>query len=386
MSVGIDKIGFYVPAQYIALDVIAEKRGIDPEKYSKGIGQEKISMAAHDEDVVTMAAEAAASIISEEDKNSIETVLFATETGVDQSKAAGIYMHKLLDLPTNCRVIELKQACYASTAALQIACALVARQPDKKVLVIASDISRYDLETPGEATQGAGAVAMLISSNPKIMSIEPVSGLYCEDVMDFWRPNYRETPLYDGKFSAVKYLQSLGHCWENYKSKDGQDFSKFDQFCFHLPFTRMAEKAFNHLSNANERAVEQHKIENGMIYNRVVGNCYNASLYLGLISTLENTAKDLSNQLIALFSYGSGATAEFYAGTIQEGYKSNLSKEHHKNLLKNRTALSYEEYIQYWNRIDLTEQEDYIPEIRSNSRFQLTGIKNHKRIYKDTAS
>lgn len=42
--------------------------------------------------------------------------MLATETGVDQSKAAGLYLHPLLLLPRNCRIIELKQACYCATA------------------------------------------------------------------------------------------------------------------------------------------------------------------------------------------------------------------------------------------------------------------------------
>ena len=86
---------------------------------------------------------------------------------------------------------------------------MVARQPEKKVLVIASDVARYDLDTPGEATQGCGAVAMLISANPRLLEIDPEVGNHTEDVMDFWRPNYRATALVDGKYSTKIYLRAL---------------------------------------------------------------------------------------------------------------------------------------------------------------------------------
>ena len=165
-KVGIDKISFYVPKHYLALDTLAAEQGTDPEKFKRGIGQNKIAVPSHDEDVVTLAAEAAAKVVAEEDADKIDTVLFATETGIDQSKAAGVYVHRLLELPSRCRVVELKHACYSGTAALQLACGHVTRKPDRKVLVVASDVSRYDLGTPAEATQGCGAVAMLVSADP----------------------------------------------------------------------------------------------------------------------------------------------------------------------------------------------------------------------------
>ena len=225
-EVGIDKISFYVPEHYIALSTLADAQGIDPEKFTRGIGQNRIAMPSHDEDVVTLAAEAAAKVIEGEDIDSIDTVLFATETGIDQSKAAGVYVHELLKLPRRCRVVELKHACYSGTAALQLACGHVTRKPNRKVLVIASDVSRYDLDSPAESTQGCGAVAMLVSADPKLLAIEPASGCYSEDIMDFWRPNYRKTPLVDGKYSTMKYLAALTGAWEDYQDNDGHAFNE----------------------------------------------------------------------------------------------------------------------------------------------------------------
>lgn len=202
MSVGIDEISFYTSNYFLDLRTLADVQKIESGKYYQGIWQERMSMAAPDEDVVTMAANAANPLIDRVGTDTIGTLLFATETGIDQSKAAGVYVHRLLGLNSNCRVVELKQACYSATAAVQMACALVARQPNKKVLVIASDVARYDLDTSGEATQGCGAVAMLISTNPRLVEIDPEVGNYTEDVMDFWRPNYRTTAIVDGKYST----------------------------------------------------------------------------------------------------------------------------------------------------------------------------------------
>lgn len=380
-QVGIDKISFYVPEHYVALSTLAEAQGIDPDKFSRGIGQNKIAMPTHDEDVVTLAAEAAAKVIADEDVDAIDTILFATETGIDQSKAAGVYVHELLKLPRRCRVVELKHACYSGTAALQLACGHVTRKPDRKVLVIASDISRYDLDSPAEATQGCGAVAMLVSADPKLLAIEPASGCHSEDIMDFWRPNYRKTPLVDGKFSTIKYLGALSGAWEDYQDNGGRGFNELAQFCYHLPFTRMGAKAHRQLSSINKAQNDPSVIEPGMIYNREVGNCYAASLYVSLISMLENADHDLTGLPVGLFSYGSGAVAEFFAATVQNRYRERLMKVHHQGLLENRTALTFDQYRDMWNVPDPQDGVACIMPNAARGRYRLTRIDEHKRHY-----
>ncbi len=382
---GIDRLSFYVPCHFLNLSSLAERHGIDPAKFSRGIGQEKIAMPCHDEDIVTMAAEAARPIIEEVGTEGIDTLLFATETGIDQSKSAGIYVHHLLGLPSTCRNVELKQACYSGTAALQMACSYVARKPDAKVLVIASDIARYDLDSSAEATQGAGAVAMLITAEPSILEIDPISGLHTEDIMDFWRPNYRKTPMVDGKYSAMKYLHALTHSWNDYQAKGGRAYADLAQFCYHLPFSRMGVKAHSHLASANETRPASAKVTPGLTYNRQTGNCYSASLYLSLISALENTENDLSGQPVGLFSYGSGAVAEFFSGVVQPGYRDVLRKDAHQAMLADREEVTYDAYLDMWNAPDPKDGSEAVMEKGTRGHYRLARINEHKRHYEHTA-
>ncbi|KCV81750.1 hydroxymethylglutaryl-coenzyme A synthase [Actibacterium atlanticum] len=382
-KIGIEKLGFYIPRHYLALSTLAHRNGIDPAKFSRGIGQELIAVPSHDEDIVTLGAEAARPVIDACGTDGIDTVLFATETGIDQSKAAGIYVHGLLGLPANCRCVELKQACYSATAALQMACGHVARKPDRKVLIIASDVSRYDLDSPAEATQGAGAVAMLVSSDPKVLEIDPWTGLFTQDIMDFWRPNYRKTPLVDGKYSALRYLSTMGEAWNDYVSQGGRAYEDLAQFCYHLPFSRMAQKAHRQLALLNKTSVDNEKCLPGMEYNRVIGNCYAASLYLSLISMLENTAADLSGQPVGLFSYGSGAVAEFFSGVVQPGYRDHLMVAHHKALIDERVELSYEDYLTLWHAPDPQDGSAVENPVAARGRYRLAKIDEHKRHYID---
>ncbi|KDE40702.1 Hydroxymethylglutaryl-CoA synthase [Nitrincola lacisaponensis] len=385
MSVGIDEISFYTSSYYLDLRTLAEKQQTDPEKYYTGIGQEKMGMAAPDEDIVTMAANAALPIIERVGSEAVDTLLFATETGIDQSKSAGVYVHRLLGMHANCRVVELKQACYSATAALQMACALVARRPESKVLVIASDIARYDLNTPGEATQGCGAVAMLISHNPRILSVSPDVGNYTDDVMDFWRPNYRSTALVDGKYSTKIYLRALKKAWEHFTAVSPLQFNDFSYFCYHLPFSRMAQKAHQHLAKLNHCALTPEQIEqqiaDTLLYNQAIGNSYTASIYIGLCSLLDHLEADLSGQQIGFFSYGSGCVAEFFAGQIQPGYREGLHTERHRALLAQRQEINYDEYLSLYRYPDPQQGESVEIPQTTQGRFRLAAITHHKREY-----
>ena len=78
-------------------------------------------MAPITEDIVTLAATAADDILTDEDKEAIDMVILATESGIDQSKAAAVFVHGLLDIQPFARSFEMKEACYAATAALDYA-------------------------------------------------------------------------------------------------------------------------------------------------------------------------------------------------------------------------------------------------------------------------
>jgi hydroxymethylglutaryl-CoA synthase len=385
MNVGIEAISFYIPKYYIDLKTIAAHRHEDAEKYYVGVGQEKMAVPPPDEDIVTMAANAASQALQGKDTSSISTLLFATESGIDQSKAAGVYVHQLLGLPSHCRVVELKQACYSATAGLQLALPLVTLNPRQKVLIIASDIARYGLGSAGEPTQGAGAVAMLISSQPDIISFDAESGIYSEDVMDFWRPNYLDEALVDGKYSIKVYLKALAEAWKHYQALSGRSFQDFSRFCYHLPFTRMADKAHRYLAKfalgyeLSEEEVHMH-LEDGLRYGRAVGNVYTASLYLGLTSLLDH-AQDLAGKRLAMFSYGSGCVAEFFSGLVSDNYQTHLHTEWHRRLLLDRQEIDYDTYSRFYSFHHPMDGSESFSDPYNTGKFRFSGLNHHKRMY-----
>jgi len=388
VPVGIERISFYTPRYMLPLEDLAVARSADFEKYRTGIGQEIMAVAPPDEDIVTMAASAALPLASF--FPSIELVLFATESSIDQSKAAGLFVHGLLGLPNRCRVIELKQACYSGTLALRMALQTVAANPQARVLVLAADIARYELGSPAEPTQGAGAVAMLVSANPAIITFDAEAGIHAEDVMDFWRPNYREEAVVEGKASTRVYLHALQKTWEQYQEQTGRLLADFDYCCFHTPFTNMAAKAYQLLEKIQPTAAARSamdfadKVAPSLLYNRITGNTYSASLYECLACLLDHAPGNLADRNISFFSFGSGCQAEFFSGTITRGYQQYLLTDRHQALLAERTPLTVRQYEDVFNLALPRDGWNYqFGEYRTGD-FRFAGISSHKRVYRRT--
>lgn len=384
MKIGIDKIGFYTPHLYVDMNDLAVARDVEPEKFTIGIGQDEMSVAPITQDPVTLAANAALQIMDETDREKIDFVMFGTESGIDHSKSAGVYVHRLLNLKASARTIELKQACYGATAALQLAKGHVALNPDSKVLVLASDIARYGLNTAGEVTQGAGAIAMLVSAEPRVMELENNSTFLTDDIMDFWRPTYSNVAYVDGKFSNEQYLGFFAKVWEQYKVDTKLSLDDFGAICFHLPYTKMGLKALRTvLEEGNEETQErlQRHFQDSTTYSRKVGNIYTASLYLGLLSLLENANME-AGERIGLFSYGSGAVGEFFTAVLQPGYEEHLQTKEHQELFQAREKVSIEAYEEIFKATLPTDGStlELDTEMDPSPTF-LTGIRDHMRQY-----
>ena len=381
---GIERLSFYTSRYYIDLKTLAAARGIDPDKYLVGLGQEKMSVAPPDEDVVTLAATSAKQALEGINREDIGMLLVATESGIDQSKALGIWVHHLLGLPKNARVVELKQACYAGCAGLQLGLSYLETHPNKKVLVIATDIARYGLNSPGEPTQGCAAASFILSTTAKLVAFEKEHGIFTSHVMDFWRPNYSETAFVDGKFSTKIYLEALEECWNSYKEASNRTFADHAKFCYHLPFVRMALKAHERLAKLAEGEFDIAQVSDSFTYSRSVGNSYTASLFIGLASLLETSQEDLANKRIGFFSYGSGCVAEFFSGCVLPGYKAHLKADLHAQILHDRQALSLAEYEEFFNFRLPEDGSTFFCSPYNTKAFRLRGIDKHERLYEPT--
>ena len=382
MRIGIDRMAFATTNDYLDLVELAKERGVDPNKFTIGIGQDLQAVVPPTQDIVTLGATAAKKLLTPELEKNISTVIVATESGIDNSKASAIYIKHLLGLSDFTRTVEMKEACYSATAAIQFAKGVVALNPQETVLVIAADIARYGLNTPGEVTQGAGAVAMLISRNPHILTLEDTTVAYSKDIMDFWRPLYATEALVDGKYSTNVYIEFFLQTFTRYQQLTGRELADFAALTFHMPFTKMGKKGLEGLLKDRNDEVAQRlrtQLTASQLFSRQVGNLYTGSLYSSLMSLLQNS--DLrAGSRIGLFSYGSGAEGEFYTGILEDGYEhymNNIQEE-----LEHRHQVSVAEYEKLFSsQLGMNDQDIEFDVTNDPLPFVLKGQKDHQRIY-----
>ena len=407
MRVGIEAIAFHSPQHYIDLADLANARGVDPNKFTKGLGQLEMAVATPMEDTVTLAVNAARKALDKFniDYDEIGTLVVGTESGVDHSKPVAVYVHEALGLRSNCHTYETKHACFGAMAAVfsandWISCG---RADGSKAMIIASDIARYPIGDPGEPTQGAGAVAMVISDTPNLLQFDPeISGHYTKQVMDFWRPLYSTKAFVDGHYSIECYLNALEAALADALDKAtipelyGMDLL---QACiYHVPFVKMAAKAHHRhyevdtgekIEKESERFADVKKsfIEKTspwLSLNAIVGNIYTGSLFLSLIDLLRNNTSSNLRQ-ISMFSYGSGCAASMNIAYPTPGFERFRDKIDPEPELRTRRKLSIEEYeniMRISDSLEIGDTKEFSPgDWDLTSDFLYLGNKNHIRQY-----
>jgi len=406
--VGIDAISFATPRAFIELVDLAAARNVPSDKLTKGLGAIRMSIAQPDEDPVTLATDAAIRMIERAgiDKSKIGYCAVGTETGIDHSKPIASYVHGLLELPASCRVYDAKHACFGGTAALMAACEWIASGASRGriALVICTDIARYELGSPGEPTQGAGAVAMIVSENPRLLEIEVGrSGTFARDVHDFWRPLHRRDALVDGHFSVSCYLDAVAGAYSEWRDEDAKwnDASPdpLVRFAYHVPYVKMAKKADRHratkVDGLDEAAADARfaaEVGSSLVFAADVGNIYTGSLYLAIASLLHAEASEIEGSRIGLFSYGSGCGAEFFAARVARGAGAFVRQLDLDAPLRDRQRLSFEEYeaIRLAEGVETSERPsasaiksgEYVS-VKQSSRTIFVGVDEaERRIYR----
>ncbi len=380
-----------IPHYFVSHEALAEARGVAVGKYKIGLGCHSMAVCGQGEDVVTLAAEAAWKLLEKNagSREKIGLCIVGTESGVDHSKPISSYLHSLLELPSSCRIFEIKHACYSGTAALQMARNWSLQNPDELALIVMTDIARYERHSPGESTQGGGAVALLIGHSDDddyFLELSAKSGIHAMDVHDFWRPNYLSSALVKGKYSIQCYLDGLVAAYDDYVRRSG-DNEEVDYLAFHVPFPSMARKAHNrllkHQGIEDEEVIFEdfkERVEPALWANRIIGNIYSGSLYLMLGGLCELKGNELSDKKIALFSYGSGSCSEYFTGTFGQ----RIPQLGLRQLLDSRIEIDVTEYERLHDASLLAERDgSYNEELDLIPRpFVFLGVREHERIYR----
>lgn len=293
MKVGIDALSYYVPNHYLPIESLAEARDIEYAKLNKGLGLTSMAFPDVDEDAASMGANAVLNLFQQNniDPKGVGRLYLGTESAVDAAKPTATYILDLVegqlsathgpDALRNVDAVDLTFACVSAVDALENACLYVLQNPERTAIVVASDLAKYDLGSTGEYTQGAGSVALLISANPSLVSIEPKFGVATKGERDFFKPrrtytkasmlveaakllgvelseaeavaklddatglwggntkfrSYVDEPVFDGQYSNTTYVSRIKEALADFDTKTHVNPAlDWDMVCMHLPY------------------------------------------------------------------------------------------------------------------------------------------------------
>lgn len=401
MKVGIDSISIDIPKIYLPIQTLAVNRNIEADKLIKGLGLQKMSFPDVHNDVVTFAANAVFKLLQQEQINpeEIARIYVGTESAVDSSKPIASYITSLLEQHygsgtfRKCDTLEMTFACIGAVDALQTTLDFIRLNPTKKAIVVATDNAKYDLNSTGEYTQGAGAIALLITANPRLLAFSNEVGISADGVFDFFKPRrsfskneilnttdnpewfgilenevsfYKEQPVFDGQYSNECYINRTSEAYFHYKeltNQTGAMYENWENVLMHLPYCFQARRTFveiyakeNQLTDENKviakseayldfvnKAIFPSEIASGQI-----GNMYTGSIFLGLISTLEyhlQNESEISEKKMGFIAYGSGSKSKVFEAEIQPQWKSVVEKIGLFEKLNNSTEIDFGTYI-----------------------------------------
>ncbi|MHC5202383.1 hydroxymethylglutaryl-CoA synthase family protein [Myroides sp. LJL119] len=440
MKVGIDSLSYFIPNIHLPIQTLAVQRNIDPLKLIKGLGLKKMALLDTDQDVITMASNAAYNLLKDNNitnTKDIAKLYVGTESSLDNSKPIASYVLGLLeqvfgqDSFLHCDAVDHTFACIGGVDAMQNAIDFVKANPNQKAIVIATDNAKYDLESTGEYTQGAGAIALLITSNPRMISFESQSGVSTKSVFDFFKPYhqidkklitnsqdnqpwfdvleqeiclFKEQPVFDGQYSNACYIERICQAYNHYKqvnqiASEQKPYENWKAILMHLPYCYQARRTFfeiilqenPHLINPDTPDVQQQikafskskeyldliesKIAPSELASAEVGNIYTGSIFLALLSTLTylQEKNDLSiGEKLGFIAYGSGSKSKVFQGILQPNWTKAMPKTSIFKALEQSHEIDFQTYLQ------LHKKELKKPIIDTKKQFVLDYIQDRQ--------
>lgn len=315
-KIGIDDMAAYVPKLYLPIKTLAVARQLEFDKLNKGLGLTAMAMPDTQEDAVTMAANAVLELLNKNqlDPRKIGRLYVGTESGLDGSKPLASYVVEILtqyfenqygiDCFLHCDAVDLTFACIGAVDALQNTLDWAKGAPDRMGIVVSTDFAKYELGSGGEYTQGAGAVALLVKQNPRLLAIGDHWGVATVGAHDFFKPIrtlkrsevanqllellnpelltpelepatikttpaqgafdstdahiqiHRDTPIFDGQYSNQCYQERIKQAYHHFimaafghvNGHAGPVLSgRWERLVFHLPYAYHARRIFTEI-------------------------------------------------------------------------------------------------------------------------------------------
>jgi hydroxymethylglutaryl-CoA synthase len=412
MKTGIDAISFDVANIHLPIKTLALARNIEPEKLEKGLGLVKMTLPDVHQDAVVFGANALTKLILDHNinLNEISRIYVGTESAIDSSKPISSFLISLIeqkfgeDTLAECDVVDFTFACIGGVDALQNCIDFVKLNPAKKAIVVTTDFAKYDLNSTGEYTQGAGALAMLVTSNPRIIAFDNNWATSTKGVFDFFKPYrsiskeaitkninndswfdnleaeieiHKDQPVFDGQYSNQCYMDRTRAAYFSFKKLKNTTetlYNSWNSIIMHLPYSFQGRRMLSEIytldhadkiiSENIEPADYQTKIKEvaksdeyrnfvtgklqpAELASSLIGNLYTGSIFMGLLSTLAHfydTNKEIAGTQFGFLAYGSGSKSKVFEGTIQPEWKAALANVKLFENLKESEEIDFNTY------------------------------------------
>lgn len=453
--IGISDMALALPKCYLSLEEFSIEKGLNYAKLRGGLGLINMAIPDLDEDIITLTAEAMIKILDNNPQigpHNLKRIYVGTESQIDGSKPIASYLIGICNQYFNskglsdleeCDASDTIFACIGAVDAMHNSLFWLKENKDDFAIIIASDIAKYEFDSSGEYTQGAGAVAVLLSSEPNILTIDTKFGVSSKCAHDFFKPLryskvensdtdgngqeghsdyvllHSDCPVFDGPVSMKSYKERIHAAYDSFKRKHPEfSITDWEKMVFHLPFAFQARKIatpfFLHYLNChsskeqffqkyqisddlsdpsvdkqirstsefNEFIID--KISNGEVASSQVGNIYTGSIFMSLMSMLYYSSEqneDLTDKSIGFVAYGSGAKSKVFQAKISKNWKQKTKGFKLNELFQNRTQIDFSSYKQLY----FQKQNKNCSQKEQKVKLTQVGITEHnygERIYK----
>jgi hydroxymethylglutaryl-CoA synthase len=289
---GVSAMSAYVPPFRVRLQDWCEWTGNSWDKIQVVVGR-SFRVPGRHENVYTMAANAVLRLIVQNDldPSRVGFLGLGTESSTDNACGAvivrGMVDHGLEALgrprlSRHCEVPEFKHACLGGIYALKGALRYVQCDAgDKLAIVVCGDVAEYERGSTGEQTQGAGAVAMLVTREAELFEVDLAHAGSASAYRgpDFRKPFARhfheayapgvkrmtDFPVFSGKYSTYSYLDETVHAVEDMLRKlnvsPGKYYRSVHSLFFHRPYEMMPVQAMSFLYVRGMARGDHHQAE-----------------------------------------------------------------------------------------------------------------------------
>ena len=341
-AVGIVGYGAYIPRYRLPGREIARV-------WTDGLGpapvQEK-AVAGVDEDVVTMAIEAARNALfcaGVVDPGRIRAVWVGSESHPYAVKPSSTIVAESIGAPADVLAADWEFACKAGTEAVQASLGVVGSGMAEYTLSIGMDTAQG---RPGDAleyTAGSGGAAFILGPAEESYAVYQGSYSYVTDTPDFWRRAGEAYPSHGDRFTGEPaYFAHTLAAASNLMETMNSSPSDYNYAVFHQPNVKFPARA------AKLLGFSQEQIGPGLLANEI-GNVYSGSCMVGLTAILDIAEP---GDRILMVSYGSGAGSDAFdlrvTGRISELPEDRLTTA---DYIARRRAIDYGTYVRFRDKL-----------------------------------